>query len=87
MRARTGLAVNDWDVTFLNPIYTKGKFLEYEITDGSPFSDVGYQWDFTTLDTQYLNRDTVTLIISNHHPEDTQFPAGYLLVEKGNSKK
>ncbi len=84
----TGLAENDWGLTFINPVYNKGKFLEYQITDSDMDTYGGYQWDFTTLDTKYLNRDMVTIILSNHLPEDMQFPAEYtLLVKKGNSKR
>ena len=83
----TGLATNDWELTYIDPIYNKGKFSEYKITDSNIFDDGGYQWDFTTLDTQALNRDMVTVILSNQLPEDIQSPAEYLLlVEKGNSK-
>jgi len=87
----TGLAVNDWALTFINPIYDRGKFAGYDIQDDEIFVAAGsdgnlYQWDFTTLDTLNLNRDEVTIVVSNHLPEDTSFPAGYLLlVEKGDA--
>lgn len=82
----TGLAQNDWQLTFINPMYVRGRFASYEIVDSTIIEDGGYQWDFTTLDTLALNRDVVTIIVSNHLPEDTSFPAHYLLlVEKGNA--
>lgn len=82
----TGLAHNDWQLTFINPMYVRGRFDSYEIVDSAIIEDGGYQWDFTTLDTLGLNRDVVTIIVSNHLPEDTSFPAHYLLlVEKGDA--
>jgi immune inhibitor A len=82
----TGLAHNDWQLTFINPRYVRGRFASYEIVDSTIIEDGGYQWDFTTLDTLALNRDMVTIIVSNHLPEDTSFPAHYLLlVEKGDA--
>jgi hypothetical protein len=82
----TGLAMNDWELTFLNPVYVEGKFSEFEIQDDNIYVDGNYQRDYTTLDTLGLQNDEVTIIVSNHLPEDTSFPAGYLLlVEKGNA--
>ena len=82
----TGLAVNDWDLTFINPVYKNGKFSRYEIVDGQIYVDGVYQRDRTVLNTLNLNSDRVTIIVSNHLPEDTSFPASYrLLVEKGNA--
>jgi len=82
----TGLAENDWEFTFLNPVYAKGKFTGYEIVDDNLFLSGDYWFDFTTLDTLDLNRDEVTIVVSNHLPEETSFPASYrLLVEKGDA--
>jgi immune inhibitor A len=82
----TGLAENDWELTFVNPIYETGKFSHYDIQDDNIFVDGDYQWDSTALDTLALNRDEVTIIVSNHLPEATSFPAHYLLlVEKGDA--
>ena len=84
----TGLAINDWELTFLNPIYARGKFAGYQIQDDSIYLDGEYQRDITTLDTLALNRDEVTIVVGNHLPEDTSFPAGYLLlVEKGDASE
>ena len=84
----TGLATNDWELTFINPVFEKGKFLEYEIQDSSVYFDGVYQRDFTTLDTLGSTKDEVTIVMSNHLPEDTSFPAHYLLlVEKGNASE
>ena len=47
-----------------------------------------YQVDLTALDTLALNRDKVTIVVSNHLPEATSFPAPYrLLVEKGDASE
>jgi bacillopeptidase F (M6 metalloprotease family) len=79
----TGLAENDWGLTFLNPRYLKGKFVEYQILDKQPLSDGTYQRDLTTLATSTLNSDAVTVIVSNHQPEAVSSAAGYrLLVSK-----
>lgn len=84
----TGLAVNDWELTFINPIYEKGKFSGYEIRDDNIYVDGAYQKDVTVLNTLNLNRDEVTVVVSNHLPEETSFPAPYrLLVEKGDASK
>ncbi len=84
----TGLAENDWELTFINPVYQKGKFSGYQIQDDNIYLDGKYQRDLTTLDTLNLNRDQVTIVVSNHLPEATSFPAPYLLlVEKGNASK
>jgi len=84
----TGLAENDWELTFINPVYEKGKFSGYEILDDNMYLDGDYQRDLTTLDTLSLNRDQVTIIVSNHLPEEMSFPAPYLLlVEKGDAGK
>ena len=54
--------------------------------DGQVYVDGIYQRDLTVLNTLNLNSDRVTIIVSNHLPEDTSFPASYrLLVEKGNA--
>ena len=83
----TGLAENDWELTFLNPVYYRGKFSELKITDDNIYPDGVFQRDLTTLNTQNLNRDQVTIIVSNHLPEETSFPAFYqLLAEKGDAK-
>lgn len=84
----TGLAVNDWELTFVNPVYKKGKFSHYEILDDSIFIEGEYQRDLTSVDTLGLTKDVATIILSNHLPEDTSFPATYLLlVEKGDASK
>jgi hypothetical protein len=83
----TGLAINDWSLTFINPIYTKGKFSQFGISYDNIYTDGPYQRDSTTINTQYLYSDFATIILSNHLPEATQFPADYrLLVMKGNAK-
>lgn len=80
----TGLVKNDWEITFINPIYNDGKFSRFGIQDGNMFISGNYQKDFTSLDTKNLNRDVVTIVLSNHLPEDKIFPSRYtLLVEKG----
>ena len=82
----TGLAVNDWELTFVNPVYKNGKFAHYQIQDDQIYVDGTYQRDLTLLDTLNLNNDVVTIVLSNHLPEDTSFPATYrLLVEKGDA--
>jgi hypothetical protein len=82
----TGLAVNDWELTFVNPVYDSGQFSAYEIQDDNAFVSGEYQWDFTALGTLGLNNDAVTIVLSNHLPEETSFPAHYLLlVEKGDA--
>jgi immune inhibitor A len=84
----TGLATNDWALTFINPIYEKGKFSSYGIQDGNIYVDGLFQRDATTLDTLNLNRDAVTIVLSNHLPEQSPFAASYrLLVEKGDARK
>jgi hypothetical protein len=84
----TGLAENDWAMTLLNPQYVKGKFEGIEIVDAEIVSDAEYQRSSETLDTSLLNREQVTIVLSNRLPEATSFPAAYrLLVEKGNAKK
>ena len=83
----TGLVENDWELTFINPIYERGKFSEYEIVDDDISVLDGYQVDLTYLDTQSLKNDVVTIIMGNHLPEETTFSSEYLLlVEKGNAK-
>ena len=80
----TGLVVNDWQLTFINPQYVTGKFSEYQIQNSSTYVDGDYQRDLTTLDTLALGKDVVTIVVSNHQPEDQSFAAGYLLlVSKG----
>jgi len=80
----TGLVKNDWAITFINPIYNKGKFSRFGIQDGNMLIPGNYQEDFTSLDTINLNREAVTIVLSNHLPEGKIFPSGYtLLVEKG----
>ena len=84
----TGLAENEWELTFINPLYEKGKFSEYQIEDGIIVHDGDYQYGYTTLDTRRLQGDSVTIIVSNHQPEETPFTAEYLLlVKKGSSKQ
>ena len=88
----TGLADNDWELTFINPIYKNGKFSGYEIQDDNIYLDdtglVDYQRDLTVLDTLRLSNDKVTIVLSNHLPEKTSFPARYrLLVEKGDASQ
>jgi hypothetical protein len=79
----TGLAANDWGLTFINPRYKKGKFAGYQIVEKQPVTDGAYQRDFTSLDTSTLNNDVVTVVMSNHQPEAVSSPAGYrLLVSK-----
>jgi hypothetical protein len=83
----TGLAENDWGLTFINPVYVRGRFSEYEIYYDSMYPDGDYQRDLTSFGTLGLNRDEVTIILSNHQPEGTSFAANYLLlVEKGDAK-
>lgn len=83
----TGLATNDWSLTFINPIYAKGKFYRYGISYDNIYMAGAYQLDHTIIDTQNLCKNFVTIILSNHLPEATQFPADYrLLVSKGNAK-
>ena len=78
---------NDWELTFINPVYEKGRFSEYQIDDGYIESDDDYQFVYMTLETKYLRGDSVTIIVGNHLPEETPFTAEYLLlVEKGNAK-
>jgi immune inhibitor A len=80
----TGLVDNDWQLTFINPQYDKGKFTGLEIQNSSMYPDDGYQYDSTTLSTLALGKDVVTIILSNHQPEDQSFAAGYrLLVSTG----
>jgi hypothetical protein len=84
----TGLVENDWQLTFINPQYDKGKFTGLEIQNDSMFVSGDYQYDLTQLDTSALGNDVVTIIVSNHQPEDQSFAAMYrLLVSKGNAKK
>ena len=84
----TGLVVNDWQLTFINPQYTLGKFSGYQILNDSIFVDGGYQWDLTRLSTLALGSDVVTIIVSNHQPEAQSFAAAYrLLVSTGTAKK
>lgn len=90
----TGLAQNDWGLTFLNPSYLLGKFAGYEITEKYPYTSppdingVVWQRDSTSLNTVNLNKGEVTVIVSNHLPEATSFPSFWqLLVSKGNAKK
>ena len=84
----TGLAENDWALTFLNPSYPFGKFAGYDITDAMPYADGVYQKAFTTLDTSALNRGEVVVIMSNRLPEETSFAADYrLFVTKGPASK
>jgi hypothetical protein len=83
----SGLATNDWALTFINPVYTQGVFSHFAIQDDNIYVDGTYQRDLTTLNTQYLNRNQVTIILSNHLPEETSFPASYrLLVKKGSAR-
>lgn len=45
-----------------------------------------YQNDFTSLDTRNLYSNEVTIVLSNHLPEDKMFPSRYtLLVKKGSA--
>jgi hypothetical protein len=84
----TGFVVNDWQLTFINPQYVKGKFGGYQIQYDSKYVAGNYQYDTTTLNTLSLNKDVVTIILSNHQPEDQSFPAPYrLLVSSGNARK
>jgi len=84
----TGLAENDWALTFINPRFTLGKYAGYDLSDSMPFSDGIYQRDYTTLDTARLNRGEVTVIVNNRLPEQTSFPADWrLFVSKGSAKK
>ncbi len=80
----TGLVVNDWQLTFINPQYDKGKFTGLEIQNDSMYTAGDYQRDLTTLSTLALDADVVTIIVGNHQPEDQSFAAEYLLlVSKG----
>lgn len=79
----TGLVTNDWQMTFINPKYFRGKFSEYQIQDSSMYVAGDYQYDLTQLNTLALLNDVVTIVVSNHQPEDQSFAAGYkLLVAK-----
>jgi immune inhibitor A len=83
----TGLVTNDWQLTFINPQYDKGKFSGLEIQNDSMFTSGDYQYDLTQLDTSALGNDVATIVVSNHQPEDQSFAAMYrLLVSKGNAK-
>jgi len=83
----TGLVVNDWQLTFINPQYTLGKFSGYQIQNDSMFTLGDYQYDLTQLDTLALAKDVVTIVVSNHQPEAQSFAAGYLLlVSKGTAR-
>lgn len=83
----SGLAANDWELTFINPVYDRGNLDHYEIAIAEDMALMGSsQVDLTTLDTLGLNREEVTIIVSNHQPEGTTFAASYLLlVEKGDA--
>lgn len=82
----TGLVKNDWEITFINPIYNNGKFLRFGIQDGNMLNSDDYQNDFTSLDTRNLYSNEVTIVLSNHLPEDKMFPSRYtLLVKKGSA--
>jgi hypothetical protein len=84
----TGLVTNDWQLTFINPQYFRGKFSEYQIQNSSIFVYGNYQWDLTQLNTLALASDVVTIIVSNHQPEGQSFAAAYrLLVSTGTAKK
>lgn len=84
----TGLAKNDWALTFVNPRYMLGKYAGYDLTDVMPHADGIYQRAFTTLDTSRLNRDDVTVVLSNRLPEETSFAADWrLFVTKGSASK
>jgi hypothetical protein len=39
-----------------------------------------YQYDLTQLNTLALLNDVVTIVVSNHQPEDQSFAAGYKLL-------
>ena len=84
----TGLAENDWTLTFVNPSYLLGTFAGYQITDSMPYSDDPFQRDLTMLDTSRLGKGEVTVILNNRLPEETSFPADWrLFVKKGLAKK
>jgi hypothetical protein len=84
----TGLVVNDWQLTFINPQYVRGKFSGYQIQNDSMYVDGDYQRDVTQLSTLALGSDVVTIIVSNHQPEEQSFAAAYrLLVSTGTAKK
>lgn len=84
----TGMAENDWMLTFINPYYATGKYAGYDLTDVMPSLDGIYQRAFTTLDTSRLNRDAVTVVLSNRLPEQTSFAADWrLFVTKGPAAK
>jgi immune inhibitor A len=83
----TGLVENDWQLTFINPQYENGKFAGLEIQNDSIFTEGNYQYDMTQLDTSALGNDVVTIVVSNHQPEDQSFASMYLLlVSKGDAK-
>jgi immune inhibitor A len=83
----TGLVTNDWQLTFVNPQYDNGKFTGLEIQNDSMVTSGDYQYDLTQLNTSALGSDAVTIVVSNHQPEDQSFAAMYrLLVSKGNAK-
>jgi hypothetical protein len=87
----TGLAQNDWELTFLNPVYSRGKLSALQIQDDNKYFDesgaVSYQRDLTILNTQDLTKDVVTIVVSNHLPEATSYSSTYrLLVEKEPAK-
>jgi len=83
----SGLVDNDWQLTFINPQYDRGKFSAYSIQNGSTFVLREYQYVLTELNTLALGSDVVTIIVSNHQPEDRSFATGYrLLVSTGTAK-
>ena len=84
----TGLVANDWQLTFINPQYTLGKFTGLEIQNSSIYTSGNYQYDLTTLSTLALGSGAVTIVVSNHQPEAQSFAAMYrLLVSKGTAKE
>jgi hypothetical protein len=84
----TGLVEDDWALTFINPQYVKNKFIKYEIKNDRSYALRDYEYSYTRLNTRALRDDVVTIIVSNHQPEDQSFDAMYrLLVSKGTAKK
>ena len=72
----------------INAHAAKGKYNRYQIQSDSIYVDGDYQWGLTQLGTLALGNDVVTIIVSNHQPEDQSFAAEYrLLVSTGTAKK
>lgn len=83
----TGLAINDWALTIIDPNFEKGKFSNLDIVDVEITLVGDYQIGNAVVDTLDLGKDKVTSIIWNRLPEEISFDAKYLyLVEKGDAR-